>query len=197
MATIGLAYPFYAIYSNNGSTVTYSDGGEAGAYTEINLNLNDASDNDFYANDGIKETDPGFAGGSVEITTDDLRPAIAKALLGLHEVAISTTGLTTTSPKWMDFDDSQNIPFVGFGGRIKKKVDGNIKYVAFAFPKIKFRNPPIAATTQGEQIEWQTQQLTADIFRSDASDHKWFRMSSLLDTDADAIKVVKDFLNIA
>lgn len=196
MATIGLSRPYYALYSNSGSTVTYSSGGVAGKYTEINLSLDNASDNDFYSDNGIAETDPGFAGGNVTISTDDLRPAIAEALLGLDTETITLDGLATTSPKWLDFNDNQAAPFCGFGGIIKKKVDGAIKYVAFAFPKIKFRNPNIEATTQGKEISWQVSQLIADISRSDATDHKWFRMSSLLDTEADGEAIVKSFLNI-
>lgn len=194
MATIGLSRPYYALYSNTGATVAYSGVDAAGKYTELNMSLEDASDNDFYADNGIAETDPGFSGGSVEITTDDLRPAIAKTILGLQEEAIEQTGLTTQNPKWLNFNDSQTPPFLGFGGILKKKVDGSIKYVAFVFPKIKFRNPAIAATTQGAQIEWQTQKLTADISRSDATGAPWFKMSTLLDTEADAEAVVKTFL---
>ena len=196
MATIGLSKPYYALYSNSGSSVTYSSGGGAGKYTEMSLSLTEGENNDFYADDAIAETDLGFSGGSVSVTTDDLRPAIAKAILGLTETSISTTGVTTTSPKWQEYDDRQSIPFVGFGGIIKKKVDGSVKYQAFVLPKIKFRNPNIAAVTQGQSIEWQAQQLTADISRSDATNHPWFRLSTLLDSEADAILVVKDVLGI-
>ena len=39
MATIGLSKPYYAIYSNDGNTVTYSDGGLIGKATELTLEL--------------------------------------------------------------------------------------------------------------------------------------------------------------
>ena len=35
MATIGLSKPYYAKYSNTGSTVSYSNGALLGKYTEL------------------------------------------------------------------------------------------------------------------------------------------------------------------
>lgn len=196
MAKIGLLRPYYAKYSNVGSTVTYSGGRSAGKYVSIDMQLEDGSDNDFYADDSIAETDPGFSGGTITNTTDDLRPEIAEDLLGLTRTPITQEGLTTQNAAWLDYDDNQAIPFIGWGGVIRKKVDGAVKFVAFVYPKIKFRNPNEATTTRGAQIEWQTPELVADISRSDEPPHRWYRKSTLLDTLEDAEVIVKAFLNI-
>ena len=96
----------------------------------------------------------------------------------------------------MVFDDSQNAPYFALGGIIKKKVNGAYKWVCFVLEKIKFRNPDLSVATQGEAIEWQTPELEATILRSDASGHPWFRMSSELDSEEDAIAILEDYMTV-
>ena len=98
--------------------------------------------------------------------------------------------------KWLVFDDSQNAPYFALGGIIKKKVNGAYKWVCFVLEKIKFRNPDLSVATQGETIEWQTPELEATILRSDASGHPWFRMSTELDSEEDAIAVLEDYMTV-
>ena len=196
MATIGLSKPYFAKYSNTGSTVTYSGGALLGKYTELSIELDDQDANNLYADNEVAETDSQFSGGTATITTDDLRPDAMVASLGVKEEAITSEDITTETPKWYVFDDDQKIPYGGLGGIIKKKVDGTIKWAAFILNKIQFRTPGFAFTTQGETIEWQTQELVAAILRSDAQKHPWFRMSSFMDSEADAEAAVKQYLNI-
>lgn len=195
MATIGLSQPFYAVYSNSGTAVTYSNGGKLGKYTALSIDLDDA-DNRFYADNAIAETDDTFSSGTVTITTDDLRPAVMLAALGLTSEAISATGVATTDAAWLVNSDAQSIPFLGIGGIAKKKVDGSIKYVGIVLDKIKFRNPGASITTQGESIEWQTSELTGDIYRSDKATHDWRRITTLLDTEDEAAAAIKQYLSI-
>lgn len=191
MATIGLSKPYFAKYSNTGSTVTYSDGALLGKYTKLSIELDDQETDNLYADNEVAETEQQFSGGTAKVTTDDLRAAVMVAVLGVKEEAI-----TTETPKWYVFDDDQEIPYVGLGGVIMKKVDGAVKWVAFVLNKIQFSTPGVAAVTKGKTIEWQTQELSAVIKRSDAQKHPWFRMSSPMDTEADAEAAVKQYLNI-
>ena len=39
MATIGLSKPYYAVYSNTGTTVSYANGGVMGKATEANIEV--------------------------------------------------------------------------------------------------------------------------------------------------------------
>ena len=39
MATIGVSKPYYAVYSNTGTTVKYAEGGVAGKATELNIEI--------------------------------------------------------------------------------------------------------------------------------------------------------------
>lgn len=195
MAIIGLSKPYIATYVNNNGTVTYSARTVLGKYTNLDLSLDSADENILYADNGPAESDSQFSGGTVTVTTDDLLAAAFKTALGLTEQAISTT-VTTATPKWMVFDDSQNAPYFALGGVIKKKANGAYKWVCFVLEKIKFRNPDLSVATQGETIEWQTPELEATILRSDASGHPWFRMSTELDSEEDAIAILEDYMTV-
>ena len=196
MATIGLSKPYFAKYSNTGSTVTYSDGALLGKYTELSIELDDQETDNLYADNDVAETEQQFSGGTAKVTTDDLRAAVMVAVLGVKEEEITSEDITTEAPKWYVFDDDQESPYVGLGGVIMKKVDGAVKWVAFVLNKIQFSTPGVAAKTKGKTIEWRTQELSAVIKRSDAQKHPWFRMSSPMDTEADAEAAVKQYLNI-
>lgn len=58
MATIGLSKPYYAVYSNTGTTVSYANGGVMGKATEANIEVETTEDNNLYADNSIAETDP-------------------------------------------------------------------------------------------------------------------------------------------
>lgn len=197
MATIGLSKPFYAIYSNNGSTVSYSGGGVLGKYTELSMELEDGADNILYADNAPAESDQTFAGGSITISTDDLRPEVAQVILGTVQEALTGTGIATEGAKWLVHNDDQAAPYVGVGGILKKKVGGIVYYVGFVLDKVLFANPGLAVTTQGETIEWQVPELTAQIFRSDKAKHDWYRMTTLLSSEDEAAAAVKQYLGIA
>lgn len=197
MATIGLSRPFFALYNNEGNVVSYSGGGVLGKFTELNLSLDDADANILYGDNAPAESDTQFTGGTVEVTTTELLPEVAKVVLGTSQEAVTgIEGLTTQNVKWNVYDDDQNAPYLGLGGIIKKKVDGQYKWVAFVLTKIQFRTPGQKAVTQGETIEWQVPTLTGTIMRSDAEKHRWYQDSTLLDSEADAELLIRSYLNI-
>lgn len=196
MANIGLSKPYIATYANSNGAVTYTARTVLGKYTNIDITLDDTDENILYADNGPAETDSAFSGGSVTVTTDDLRPEAFKTALGLVSEAISTAGITTADPTWMVFNDNQAAPYFALGGVIKKKVDGAVKWQAFVLEKIKFKNPDLSLATQGETIEWQTPEIEATILRSDAANHPWYRISSLLDSEEDAVAALEDYLKV-
>lgn len=196
MARIGLSKPYIATYVNTDGTVTYSARMKLGKFTEIDISLDNADENVLFADNGPAETDTQFSGGTVTATTDDLRAEVFKIALGLVEEEIAAS-LETTGAKWMVFDDNQAAPYFALAGVIKKKVDGNIRWQAFVLEKIRFRNPDVAVTTQGETIEWQTPALEAAILRSDAPTHKWFRISTELVSEEDAEAAIEAYLVVA
>lgn len=194
MAKIGLSKPYYALYNVAEGAVSYSDGGLLGKFTELSIELAGGDPNILRADDAAAESDKTFAGGTASVTTDDLLAPVMLPVLGLKSEVI--TNSVTTGAAWMVFDDDQEIPYVGLGGVIKKKVNGKIRYVGFVLDKVQFANPGISAVTQGETIQWQTHTLAADIMQSDKEKHPWFRMTSELDTAAEAEAAVKAYLSI-
>ncbi len=197
MATIGLSKPYYAIYKAVGNTVTYSNGGVLGKFTELSLTLNDADANILYANNAPAESESAFTGGQVAISTDDLLPEVGSQVLGTRKEAVSgITGLTTKDAAWYIDDDDSNAPYIGVGGILKKKINGQYKYVALILNKVQLSTPGDQAVTQGEPVNWQTSTLNGTVMRSDAEKHPWRRKSSLLDTEADAELLIRSFLNI-
>lgn len=200
MATIGLSKPYYAIYDWDGKAETeptYKEGGLLGKYTDLSISLDEGSDNILYADNAPAESDNQFSGGTASITTDDLRPDALTPVWGVKSEAMPEGTTVTKDAVWYVFDDEQNIPYLGLGGVIKKKINGAYKWVAFVLTKVQLSNPGIVATTQGETISWQTQSLSARIMRADDALHRWFMLSSALDTEADAEAAVKAYLKIA
>lgn len=198
MAKIGLSKPYFALYSNTGGTTTYSGGANIGKAVQLDMTLDGAEDNVLYADNGPAESDNAFGGGTLTLTTDDLLPAPMVGILGVKQQTITgVDGVTTEDASWLIFDDEQETPYVGFGAIIKKKINNVVKWQALVYPKIQFQNFGDAAVTQGESIEWQTRELTANLMRDDTANHEWRRLSSPLDTEAEAEALIKNYLNIA
>lgn len=198
MATIGLSKPYYAIYNWNGTDQpTYSGGGLLGKATELSLSLDEGDANILYADNGPAESDNQFTGGSLSVSTDDLLPAPMLGALGLVAELMNISGVQTPNAQWLVYDDRQAIPYVGFGGIIKKRQGGATKWVALVLLKVQFSNPGVDAVTQGETIEWQTPTLSATVMRDDSVNHRWQLMSTPLDTEADAEAAVKSILGIS
>ena len=196
MATIGLSKPYYAVYSNTGTAVTYASGAVMGKATEANIEIETSDDNNLYGDNAIAETDRQFTGGTLTLSTTDLSQEVSKAILGLTEQALTDiTGVTDESVMELIYDDTQNTPYLGVGFIVKKKVDGAIKWRGIVLTKVMFSIPADAATTQGESIEWQVPELSATIMRDDSATHMWKREATFT-TEAQAEAYIKDRLDI-
>lgn len=193
MAVVGLSKPYIAKYSNTGTTVTYTQPTLIGKAITMSLSLNSGSENILYADNAPAESDNQFSGGSLTIGTDNLSAEAMLSIFGTKEEAINADGVSTSDAKWLVHDDDQIIPYVGFGGVIMKKVNGATKYVAVIYNKVQFQNLNDSATTKGETIEWQTPELTATLMRSDNVKHEWKRITTDLDTEAEAEAAILAF----
>ena len=198
MATIGLSRPYIARYTNAGSTVNYAGGRLLGKATELSIELKDNSEsNILYADNAPAESDNQFSGGTVQITTDDLRPQAYISALGVVSEAISAAGVNTPGAAWLINDDDQSVPYLGMGGIAMKKVNGVIKYVGIVLDKVQFVNPNDSIKTKGSTIEWQVPQLKGTIFRSDNTKHSWKRITTPLNTEDEADAAVRAYLSIS
>lgn len=196
MAIIGCSYLKYAKYAENQGVVSYSDGGTAAKLVSVDVSLDSSTDNDFYADNSVDETDRVFAGGTITVQTNDLTDAMAKVLLGLQEASVGTiTGITDSGVKEYYFDDRQVIPYLGIGMVIKHQRSGAAAWTAILLNKVQFAVPNDAAETQGQSISWQTVELTGSIMRDDSANRCWKQMATFT-TEAQAVLWLNSKLSI-
>lgn len=192
MATIGLSRPYIAKYINTDGVITYEGGKRMGKAVKVSVEIESGDPKDFYADNGVCESDRSFAGGKLGITTDDLEQDVSALILG-----VTTSEITVGEERVTEivYDDSMEAPDLGFGVIIKKKKGGVYKWRAIVLTKIKFSVPSDSATTQGESIEWQTPEAEATIMRDDSERHAWKREATF-DTEAKAEAYIKQVLEI-
>ena len=196
MAIIGCSYLKYAKYAESQGAVSYSDGGTAAKLVSVDVSLDSSTDNDFYADNSVDETDRVFAGGTITVQTNDLTDAVSKVLLGLQEAAIGTiSGITDVGVKEYYFDDRQVIPYLGIGMVIKHQRSGAAAWTAILLNKVQFAVPNDAAETQGQSISWQTVELTGSIMRDDSANRCWKQMATFT-TEAQAVLWLNSKLSI-
>lgn len=197
MAKIGLSKPYFAKYSNTGTTVTYTGGKLIGKAVSLSIEVENADDNILYADNGPAESANTFSGGTVSLTTDDLLPDVLLDVLDVEEEDITSEDIQTATPKWYNWGDGQNTPYGGFGAIAMVQNDGVVGYQAVVLPKIKFNNPSDTFQTKGETVEWGTPELTASLLRDDTEKHNWKKITSIMQSEADAEAAIKQFLQIA
>lgn len=190
MATVGLSKPYYAIYSNSGTTVTYANGGLLGRASEVDLSLENADANILYLDNAPAESVQSFAGGTLTLNIGELSLSVAAAIFGL-----TTESVTTPSGTVLAFPAEPSIPYVGIGFIIKGITNGTANWMAVLLTKAQFQIPGDAATTQGESIEWQTKELTATLMRDDTANGDWKKLGYFA-SEADAETWLKSQLSI-
>ena len=197
MAIIGCSYLKYAKYANSQGTITYSEGGTAAKLVSVDVSLDTANDNDFYADNAIDESDRVFAGGTLTVKTNDLPDAVAKVLLGLQEAAIGTiAGITDSGVKEIFFDNRQVVPYLGVGMVIKHQRAGVPAWTGIILNKVMFSVPNDAAETQGKTISWQTPELSGTIMRDDSANQTW-KQQATFTTEDQALAYVNARLSIS
>lgn len=195
MPKVGLSRPYVAGYSENGAgTVTYSGGVRAGRAVEYSFSLNDTgADNNFFCDNEVGESSSGvFSGGSLSWTVAELEQGISEMILGLHTEQVAVGDDTVTE---LVYDESMASPYMGAGIIEKMIVRGQTKWRAVVFTKTQFAVPEMAATTQGETIEWQTDAITANVMRDDSTTHKWLR-TAVFDSESKADAYICHIFNI-
>lgn len=196
MPKIGLSRPYVAIYVNNSGVITYQNGRRMGRAVELSVEIDDSgNDNGFYADNGLAETLAGiFTGGTLTMTTAELEHAVSKMILGLKTSSITVDGQTITE---LVFDEDATSPNLGFGVIIKNYVYSQTSWTAVIFKKVAFSVPGEDVTTQGEEVDWQTQETSAKIMRDDSANHQWQVRAENLATEELADKYIRTKLNMS
>lgn len=189
----GYSKPYVALYTNNGGTITYSSGMALARGVDINVSVDTNDASKFYADNVLAEEAGNlFTSGSVTATVDGLKDAARKLVMGLPTATTVTVGTSTVDV--YEYDDRQQIPYVGFGFVVRVMEDNVTSYVPFVFPKIQFAEDGLEASTQEESIDFQTSELTASIMRDDSTYHRWKRIGEEQATEALAEAVVQALL---
>ena len=191
----GFSKPYVALYANNGGTVTYSQGQELARGVSVNIEPKTGDDNTFHANNVSAESAPGiFTGGTVTLTVDGLLDEAESLILGLPEPT-----QVTVDEQPVDiyaYGEAMDIPYVGIGYIARYMSDGVTTYVPTVLTKARFATPSEEAATQEEQIEWQTQELSAELMRDDTAEHNWKKRGAAQATEAEAEAVLRQLLSI-
>ena len=136
-------------------------------------------DNQFWANNQQAESGPSkFRSGTATLTVDGLLIAARKMIRGLP--AAGEDG-------WIAVGDSASAPYVGIGV-IQRWMSGGVEgWTPIILVKTKFEIPNDAAETEAEDgISWQTQDLTARLYRGDNANHDWKWIGGDFDSESDA-----------
>lgn len=193
----GFSMPWVALYAASGGTVTYSGGIPLARGVNVSLDVEAASDNDFYADNVLAETDTqGFSGGTVTLGIDGLKDAARKLIMGLTATRSVTVG-TNNTVDFDQYDDTQSIPYVGIGFIARYMENGVTTWVPIILNKCKFSQEGLEAATQEDEVDWQTQELEATIMRDDTSAHAWKLIGEAQTTEDAAYDAIKAVLTAA
>lgn len=184
----GFSLPYVAIYSASGTTVSYTSGQKLARGVSVSLSVNSADAVNFCADNIVAESAGGvFTDGEVTLTVDGLDAAAERLIFNLG--AADANGFTA----WGD----TNPPFVGIGFIVRTMYLGVEGFQAIVLPKCKFNVPGLDAATQEETIAFQTQELTAAIYRDESADKAWIRKGTVKTTEALAEADIKTLFSIA
>lgn len=186
----GFSLPYVAKYTYTGGTVTYSNGQRLARGVSASYDIETSDDNNFYADNIEAESDNGvFQSGTLNLTVDGLLAAAERLIMGLP-AASTADGLTA-------YGDSQVIPEMGVGFIYRYKSNGTDYFTPIIFPRVKFAQISDSGETQEENIDWQTQELSAEIKRAEDSNRTWKYVGTDHTTEAAAETVIKTFLSIS
>lgn len=181
--TTGFSKPWVALYNNVGTTITFSNLMRLARGVNVNISPESADDNKFYADNVEAESAAGqFAGGNVDLTVDGCFIAAERLIQGLP--AADADG-------WTGYGNDQNVPYVAIGFIVRYMSDGVTYYQPMILPKVKFNTIGTEAATQEDEIDWQTQSLTAAISRDDSIKQRWKYLGDSFATEAEAELALK------
>lgn len=192
----GFSHPVAAFYKNPGGPGSYTDGFRLARGVSVDINVNTADDNIFYANNAAAESEQGiFTDGIMTLGLDGLHPEVQRKVLGLDaprsvEVSGKTIQLSGTGT-------GAKPPALGVGFVIEFKSGGQSIYVPYYMTKAKFRQGGFRATTRQGTIDWQSAECTVDLYRDDTDNHYWQETGQDCTTESEAIEILEALLAVS
>ena len=184
----GYSKPYVAIYTANAGDVTYSNGQPLARGVSVSASPESSDSNNFYADNIIAESLAGqFTGGQVTLTVDGLLQDSEKLIQGLP---------TADADGFIHYNDQQQKPYCGVGFIVRYMSDGVTYYTPRIFPKGTFNQIETSAETQGEEVDFQTQELVFNIMKNDTTYHDWMLVGADYSTEAEAEDAIKDIFGL-
>lgn len=121
--------------------------------------------------------------------------ATEKFIYGLPTPDSLTVG--SASVDVYKYGDAAVSPYVGIGYIAMYMQDGVKTYRPTILRKCRFNLAEESAETQGEEIDWQTRELTASVMRDDSANHDWKWFGADQASEAAAENVVRVALGMA
>lgn len=191
----GFSKPYVALYDANNGAPRYTSGMPLARGVSVTIESESGDGVNFYADNVTAESTGGvFTGATATLTVDGLKETARKLIMGLPNPEQITVG--TAAVDVYSYDNRQQIPYVGIGFIVRYMESGVTTYAPMFFPKAAFNVSGIEATTQGEEIEFQTTELEATLMRDDSQYQPWYKIAVDQTTESAAEDVVKAFLNI-
>ena len=164
----GFSKPYVAGYVNTAGVISYTGCMPLARGVSVTINPETGSNNAFYADNVEAENAPGvFNGGTAELVVDGLLTAAERFIWGLPE-AEEVNGVSVVA-----YGDDSNPPYMGIGFLARYMSEGVTTWVPYILRKTMFQVGNTEAATQEQEIDWQTQTLTANLMRDDSANHRW------------------------
>lgn len=189
----GFSKPYVALYNHSGgpntaAPVTYSDGRIMARGVDVDVAPEFGSGKVFYADNGAAEKANGtLTGGKLNLTVDGLFTDVERMISGLP--AAETDG-------WTPDGDDRSAPYVGTGFIVRWQSGGEVGYTPVLIAKVQYDAVNMKSKTQEDEIDYQTQSLTATILRDDTPKHNWRYIGGDFATEGEAEAALKTKMNI-
>lgn len=183
----GFSYPRVALYAASGNDVSYTQLKPLARGVEVAFEPETSDDNIFYADNQAAESAAGlFTRATCTLKVDQPFIDTEKMLMGIP--------MASAGSDWTAYDKNQNVPYVGLGFIVRYMSEAQTTFVPVVLPKCKFNQFAINASTQEEDIDWQTAELTATVLRSDDVNGTWKFIGKDYDTEAAALAALEEKL---
>lgn len=195
VVTTGFSNIHVALYAAENGVVSYTSVHKLGRSVSMSTDISTSDDNNFYADDRLAETETGsaFTDGSGTMTIDGLTPDDEAFLMGLKAgdpVTVDANQIET-----LGYGADMNPPYIGIGAVKKVQRDGKSYWGAMVLCKCRCKVPGDNASTQEDQIDWQTQDIGFTIMRDDSTKNRWKIIpKKLFETENDAVAFIKKAL---
>ena len=185
----GFSKPYVALYGNNNGTVSYTSGQKLARGVSVSLDPNASDPSIFYCDNITGESIPGgVSNGTLTLTVDGLLAEARKLVAGLP---------TADADGWTHYGDSQSIPNVGIGFIVRYMSDGVTYYTPVVITKATLQPESLSAETQGEEVDFQTEELVFNFVRDDSANHDWKLLGTDQSTESAAETALQTLLGVS